>query len=142
MANLPELRSLERTDNSSTFGELIQSVFSASSTSNQSKILACLSALIEESATKATKGKHGTIAIAPSAWSDTTATMRITALGANDAIVLTPHSLEDRALLRACDPFISCEAGSITLTASEVPTQTITLDYFIWEGENDAYSDT
>jgi len=79
-------------------------------------------------------GANGTATLAAASWSNNTYTLTVSALGANDAIFITPATAADKALMEAADIFITAGTGSVTFTATTTPTSDIAIKYFISRG--------
>lgn len=80
-------------------------------------------------------GVGGEIELQASSWSNNTISVTISALGANDAVLLAPVSAEDKSALETANCIVSVENTTVTFTADKTPTSNISLNYFIVRGK-------
>ncbi len=80
-------------------------------------------------------GRSGRLSIAQTDWKNSSYTVAVAELGANDALFLTPATREDQDKSAVARLFATASVGSVTITAESVPTGTITFNYFISRGK-------
>lgn len=81
-------------------------------------------------------GTSGEVTLTSSAWaSNNTYTLSLTQLGANDAVFFSPVSATDKTALETANVIISASTGTVVFTALAIPSEDISLNYFIARGE-------
>lgn len=80
-------------------------------------------------------GKSGRFSIAKTDWKNSSYTIAVAELGADDAIFLTPATREDQERSIMARLFATASAGSVTITAESVPAGAIAFNYFISRGK-------
>lgn len=79
-------------------------------------------------------GRSGTFTLLSSNWANSTQTISIPTLGANDLLNIVGASVADQDKLDAAQLFGASVAGSVTFTAKNTPTSNIAVKYFITRG--------
>ena len=93
-----------------------------------------------EAGVKSAKGASGNVSIVPAMWSNNsngiTSSLMFPNLGANDMIMFSPASPEDKEKIVKYDLFIQAETigQTVNFYASQEPTEPISLFYFIARG--------
>lgn len=93
-------------------------------------------------AVTAAKGVSGTIVIAAADWDNHACVKTVDALGEYDAITLSPATTTDRTRANSAELFVTADGDELTFTCGEtVPSDSITLNYFITRGTGSAQND-
>lgn len=81
-------------------------------------------------------GKSGTLILVTSSWDLDNKKYECTIedFGDKDALFLTPTTSADKVLLQQTEIFVEQDGDKIVFTAVEVPTQNISMNYFISRG--------
>lgn len=79
-------------------------------------------------------GEAGAATLYAANWSGSTYTLTVSGLGANDSIFIRPATSGDKALYEAAEIFDTAGTGSVTFTATTIPSSNIDLLYFIVRG--------
>lgn len=81
-------------------------------------------------------GVSGVVTIDPTDWTEQVVEVIFEKLGINDAIILSPTTIEDKTNIENANLFVDADGSNVIFTVETTPEVSISFNYFITRGKS------